>query len=328
MIVRASAVDLTQGALALDSWSLAKAYDLCPGERFTAQPSVGLCSATLVEPDLVLTAGHCMTAVPCEQWAVVRGFQYEAPSAMKSLRDQDLGYCARVIASRVDGATEERRLDYAWVRLDRPFDGTEPLPRLDRGVLEKDTVVVMMGHPMGIPTKIDGGGRVEDPRSADGDYFVTSSDAFVGDSGAGVFDQTGGLRGIAVRGSDDVALTNEGCYETVSLDAGLADEKATYLGPALDDLCARDGSWHVCGGHGHGPREVSSCSVTAPGRGTSSRLAVGALVVTVLFRRRLTSDRRRRGSLRELSRGRSPHVSPSVSSSYFRTRGGERDRCS
>lgn len=304
MTVLVDDVGTTQGGmLVLDSRPLGSAYDLCPGERFVDQPSVGVCSATLVEPDLVLTAGHCLTAVPCEQWAVVRGFQYDAPSTLKSLGDEDLRYCAGVIAARVDAATDERRIDYAWVRLDRPFEGAGPLPRLDRSVLDKDAAVIEIGHPMGIPSKIDDGGWVLDPRAAMADYFVTSTDSFVGDSGAGVFDENGSLRGISVRGSDDFTHTNDGCFQTVVRAPQLADEKATYIGPALDELCAQDGSWLACAGSGYPLQSVASCSVTARRSDTSRRTPVGAVAFVLLAWR---SRRRRIARLARTSESMAP----------------------
>ena len=35
---------------------------MCPDERFAAQPANADCSATLIAPDIMLTAGHCINS--------------------------------------------------------------------------------------------------------------------------------------------------------------------------------------------------------------------------------------------------------------------------
>ncbi|WP_374030489.1 serine protease [Bdellovibrio bacteriovorus] len=44
----------------LNSTPLEQLYPLCPNEKFLTQPTLGFCSGTLIAPNLVLTAGHCV----------------------------------------------------------------------------------------------------------------------------------------------------------------------------------------------------------------------------------------------------------------------------
>jgi hypothetical protein len=41
--------------------SLGEYWNLCPGQRFRTQPTNSFCSGALVGPDLILTAGHCVS---------------------------------------------------------------------------------------------------------------------------------------------------------------------------------------------------------------------------------------------------------------------------
>ena len=52
---------------------------LCRSERFREQPAPGYCSAFLVAPDLVATAGHCINQrYTCDDIRFVFGYEYEA----------------------------------------------------------------------------------------------------------------------------------------------------------------------------------------------------------------------------------------------------------
>jgi hypothetical protein len=60
----------------------AEVAGLCPSEPFSAQPSAALCSGVLVDWDLILTASHCVRALPLSELAVVFGYFYEDPESL------------------------------------------------------------------------------------------------------------------------------------------------------------------------------------------------------------------------------------------------------
>jgi V8-like Glu-specific endopeptidase len=81
----------------------------------------------------------------------------------------------------------------------------------------------MMGHPNGIPLKIDQNGRITflDQSQRSG-FFNLSIDAFGGNSGSGIYDQSGKVRGILVRGRTDYEFNEQRqCNEvaTAAIDA-------------------------------------------------------------------------------------------------------------
>ncbi len=175
--------------------------NLCPGERFRDQLEGAFCSGSLVAPDVVMTAGHCVTSrEDCAGTKFVFGF---------SIMEKSEGTPRAVPAGEVYGckeligrAQDDHGPDWALVRLDRKVFGHQPLALDTAGGVAKGTPLFVIGHPSGLPTKVAGGARVRDasPRG----YFVASLDTYGGNSGSAVFNAgTGLVEGILVRGDTD-----------------------------------------------------------------------------------------------------------------------------
>lgn len=237
--------------------TLEERNDLCSDQRYGNQLSIATCSATLIDDDLVLTAGHCVVprvkdeagSLHCNDARFVFDFYMTSPTALQTIGLDDVYSCRRVVAWSFTGD-----LDYAIVQLDRPVVGRTPAPvTRSRGRLEVGTPVAEIGFPTGIPMKIDDGGYVTDPGPKNLDFFVTSLDAFHGNSGSGVFDADGNVVGILVRSmASDYAWDSRGQCTVVDreVDESLATEMVTYAFKALDDLCGEQGypSARLCGG--------------------------------------------------------------------------------
>ncbi|HJL18335.1 MAG TPA: serine protease [Sandaracinaceae bacterium LLY-WYZ-13_1] len=218
--------------------TLGEAKDLCPGERFADQIEPGTCSGTLIDERYLLTAGHCMDAPDdCRDDRWVFGFRYAAEGELATLSRDDVYACARVLAYFDDGD-----VDHAVVELDRPVVGHTPAPvRVDPAGLDVGTPVALIGHPNGLPMKIDDGGEVT-WSSVDATYLNATVDAFDGNSGSGVFDADGNLVALLRGGMDDYVDAG-GCQVVNVLDPPPTDdgEELTYVRPALDALCATPG---------------------------------------------------------------------------------------
>ncbi len=197
------------GMVSLELMDFKTAFSLCPDERFADQPVGSFCTASLVAPDLMLTAGHCVpSAASCNGKKFVFGFQMgpngEWPSKVPA---SDVYSCAEVVASS-NGDTR----DFAVVRLDRPVLDREPIP-VNRGLPpEKGAGVFVIGTPLGLPLKVAGGANV---RAVEQDSFMTDLDTFGGNSGSPVFSaRTGLLEGILIAGGQDLTVRDDVCVIT------------------------------------------------------------------------------------------------------------------
>lgn len=217
---------------------------LCAGERFIDQPAAASCSGTLIDHDLVLTAGHCVdTEAKCRARRFVFDYRYTADGVRQAITASAVYGCRRRVVFRDDDT------DYAVVQLDRPVDATRvPVAiRQDDQVMLGGTPLVVVGFPSGVPAKIDGGGRLLASHGTD--TFEASLDTFDSNSGSGVFSASGTLVGVLNKGKPDYVRRGDCNVVNVLRADDVNDdaEESTYVARAVEALCAAGWTTDVCG---------------------------------------------------------------------------------
>ncbi len=234
-------IDVRQPGV-LRAISAGAALALCDDERFGAQPSASFCSATLIDDDLVVTAGHCLgddetkAADRCQRLWVAFDYHYAQPNRLAVAVAEDVFACRRVVYHRHD-SRPEGFVDVAILQLDRAVGSDRGRATIaSRRPLVGDALLAA-AHGAGLPLKVDRGGKVtEIPEK--GDHLVASTDSFVGGSGAPVFDASSGLVGYQVRGARDW-VDDGGCVRVAR--AAAPTEEHQLVQVAIDALC--DSGW-------------------------------------------------------------------------------------
>ena len=201
--------------------TLGERFGLCKDERFYSQTSSAFCSGFLVAPDIMATAGHCLTNESyCETavWVFNYKLKAEKDSSVNVSKD-DVYRCKSIL--KKDFGTNSRN-DYALIKLDRKVEGHSPV-KIAQEDPEIGEPLVMIGHPSGLPQKIDDGGFV---RSRTLKGFKANLDAFQINSGSAVFSsKSGELVGILVSGAPDYrSRLNDKCTEVNVVSDSMGDE--------------------------------------------------------------------------------------------------------
>ncbi len=211
----------TQQLFKSTSSTLEESQSLCPDERFANQLATASCSGTLIAPDIVLTAGHCVQEYrkDCEHDPVPYAkdiyfvFGYHASS--KHDRGRDTFVKRQIYRGKraLGGACKSTGGDdWAMVQLDRPVPSTlaTPVGKIRKTKIPANTEVYVIGYPSGLPLKKAGTAKVS--KNSARAFFVADLDTFGGNSGSGVFDAASHeLVGVLVRGATDYYEDPQGC---------------------------------------------------------------------------------------------------------------------
>jgi V8-like Glu-specific endopeptidase len=185
---------------------------LCSNEKFQTQwDLMGACSAFLVSPDVVATAGHCFpTSESCSfsTFAFGVGYNHEHDDPRVLQQDQ-IFHCKKIIATGPeDGA------DFALIQLDRPAININPLKIQSFEQSINSDKLTIIGYPSALPLKIAEGGKHLAKNGAS--WFSANLDSFSGSSGSPVINASSGVvEGILSSGEEDF-VQNGSCWSTKS----------------------------------------------------------------------------------------------------------------
>lgn len=205
LIPRGSLVDIKAAAIK-------DIYKLCKTEKFRDQMAAANCSGTLIEKDIILTAGHCYAEsnLDCKTYSWVFDYKLNSSSQINvSVPQSNIYKCKEIMVRKVD---DSRQIDYALIRLDRKVTDRKPVDfRLTGDIVSTDKLAVI-GYPRGVPAKIADKGDILENSA---DYLRSNLDVYTMNSGSGVFNETTGeLEGILISGKLDFEDKGGGCQES------------------------------------------------------------------------------------------------------------------
>jgi hypothetical protein len=281
-LMRPSALNTSNASnVTFNASTLQSAYNLCSNQRFLNDPTPAFCSGTLIDDNLVLTAGHCITSSSdCSNTRFVFNFYRTSATALQTVSTADIFSCQSIVV-RQQAVVNGQNLDYAVVRLDRAATPRfVPAPiRAGNSALPVGTPITVIGSGSGIPFKIDAGGTVRDARAGTLDYFVANTDTFGGNSGSGVYENSGyTVAGILVRGETDYVTSGSCRVVNVCTETGCRGEDITYVRPAISAYCQAAGSVRLCGTSEPPPPPPNSLPFNATNTNSAQQNTVNKVV--------------------------------------------------
>ncbi len=232
VLVKQSQLTQENGQMRILGDVFGQSYGLCASEPFRDQEAAGFCSGFLVSSNTIVTAGHCIqTLDECRDTKFVFGYGIRQEGTFPSyIQSSEVYGCSRIVHSQ----KPSNGADFAVVTLDRPVQGHLPLGLRVAGEVGVGAPLVVIGHPVGLPTKVTDGGQV---RSLQGDYFVANLDTYGGNSGSAVFNRlTGLVEGILVRGEVDFVSQGACRVSKQCADSACRGEDVTKISQVLPFL--------------------------------------------------------------------------------------------
>ncbi|MEW5906224.1 MAG: serine protease [Elusimicrobiota bacterium] len=235
-LFKAGDVTINGDTAKLNTRSYAQGYSLCKEEPFYDQVNGAFCSGSLVAPDVIMTAGHCVRSESaCTGTKFVFGFGIKEAGVMpNSVPASEVYSCAKLIGREEVGTGA----DWALIKLDRPVTGHAPLKYNLADTLKNGDPLLVIGHPAGLPTKIAGGATVRNINKPG--YFIANLDTYGGNSGSAVFNaKTHVIEGILVRGENDYVWKGNCRVSNVCTDDGCRGEDVTKLSAMTAQIPSR-----------------------------------------------------------------------------------------
>ncbi len=161
-------VNNDNGTISLPTRTLGEKFEeqgvkLCSDEPFHEQPSGAICTAFLVKPDIIITAGHCLNKHNLHTRRFVFGYIVrEDGKAVTTVSADNVYMGVEILGWEQDGGGP----DWTAVRLDRKVEGIAPLKYRTTGKIEDNTSVYVIGHPIGLPKKFASSAEVTDNKAA------------------------------------------------------------------------------------------------------------------------------------------------------------------
>ncbi len=210
-----------ESSITFDAKNLATSLNYCHDEKFSDLPLISTCSAFLVAPDLILTAGHCVKdTADCKNnfWILDYnlGFKGDQSNSELVFQNEQVVTCSQILSW-----SNNPKLDYALIKINRTLTDRSPLKMRRSGALSNSDSFSVIGHPLGLPKMITDTSTL---RNNSLTYtFLLNADTFSGNSGSPVINSVTNLvEGILIKGGIDFQMDIElGCNRSVHCDSSI-----------------------------------------------------------------------------------------------------------
>ncbi len=228
--------DNGDGTFTINPDTLADQFNpLCNGERFGDQPAAANCTATLIAPDILVTAGHCLddngVRTDLNTFYFVFDYAVRQESVNPSTFTTDQVYRGAEILDLVNVA--ETANDWAVVRLDRAVTGRTPVGVRSSGSVTVGESIVAIGFGAGLPMKFSGNATVQGFVE---NGFEADLDIVAGNSGGPIVNATTGMIEGVLSSDLDVEDYHQdgGCFRaTVCPQDSICTEGFTLLASVM-----------------------------------------------------------------------------------------------
>jgi hypothetical protein len=175
-------------------------YNFDENIKFLDQPTCANCTGFLIAPDILVTAGHCITNLEQANdfvWIFdyTNELNYIKSKKYIEVNPDNVYEISEIIKANFNKDVDD---DYSVLKLDRKSART-PYRFRTSGEIQLESPVYTIGSPTGLPLKFANNAKVIN-NTAD-KWFKNDIDTFPGNSGGPVLNSLGFIEGIHVRGA-------------------------------------------------------------------------------------------------------------------------------
>jgi V8-like Glu-specific endopeptidase len=206
--VRKGSLSLENGQVRIKSKPLHQhVKTLCKDTPFAKTETFSKCTAFLVAPNMIVTAGHCINnQQECNEAKWVFSSDYNPASGSPiTLEQEDLVTCKKILAYKKNTISKN---DYALIEIEQQILHRPTLKYRKKNRVPKDSSFFVVGHPTGLPLIVTD--QAKEIEGSTKFLFKIDSDTFGGNSGSPVINsQTGIVEGILTDGDLDYTLNKQ-----------------------------------------------------------------------------------------------------------------------
>lgn len=206
--LRKGSLSIENGQLHIQSKPLHEhVKNLCLDTPFAKTETFSRCTAFLVAPNMIVTAGHCINnQQECDEakWVFTSDYNPLLSSPI-TLGQEDLVTCKKLLAHRKNTISKN---DYALIEIKQQITHRSPLQYRKKNQVPKGSTFFVVGHPTGLPLIITD--QAKEIEGSSEFLFKINSDTFGGNSGSPVINgRTGLVEGILTDGDLDYTLNKQ-----------------------------------------------------------------------------------------------------------------------
>jgi V8-like Glu-specific endopeptidase len=204
------------------------AYELCTNEPYENQHYASFCTGFAINDSTIISAGHCITGNSNDSYRLLFDYHMGNQDSLSEIKQSAVFTVKYIMDFNV-----ENLVDYSIIIVNEKIPKFRHLKMRTRGDVKINQRVYSIGSPSGMPLKRATGAKIRENYD---NSFVANLDTYGGNSGSPIFNSSGRVEGILIKGEEDYVQLNNCNISNKCLDNECSGEIVTKINIIRDIL--------------------------------------------------------------------------------------------